>query len=73
MKFAQQFPDLDTVWKIELVENGKSLEFLFCFVLFFESYNKCLINEFVFVLVKSYSISPVFLQRIMKEALFLRF
>ena len=44
---------------------------LFCF--FFESYNKCLINEFVFVLVKSYSISPVFLQRIMKEALFLRF
>ena len=73
MKFAQQFPDLDTVWKIELVENGKSLEFLFCFVLFFESYNKCLINEFVFVLVKPYSISPVFLQRIMKEALFLRF
>ena len=48
MKCAQQFPDLDTVWKIELVENGKSLEFLFCFVLFFESYNKCLINEFVF-------------------------
>ena len=45
---------------------------LFCFVFFVESY-KCFINEFAFVLVKSYSISPVFLQRTIKKALFLRF
>ena len=41
---------------------------------FFQSYNnKCLISENFFVLVKSYSISPVFLQPIMKKALFLSF
>ena len=41
---------------------------------FFQSYNnKCLISENFFVLVKSYSISPVCLQPIMKKALFLSF
>ena len=40
---------------------------------FFESYNKCFTSEFFFVLVKSYSISPARLQRIMEKALFLHF
>ena len=41
---------------------------------FFQSYNnKCLISENFCVLVKSYSISPVCLQPIMKKALFLSF
>ena len=40
---------------------------------FFESYNNCFISEIFFLLVKSYSISPVRLQRIIDKALFLLF
>ena len=43
------------------------------FSLFFESQSKCFTSEVFFVLVKSYSISPVRLQRIVVKALFLRF
>ena len=42
----------------------KCLEFFF-----FQSYSECYISGVFFVLVKSYSISPVRLQRIMKKAL----
>ena len=46
----------------------KSLDF------FFKATTSALvISEILFVLVKSYSISPVHFQRIMKKALFLRF
>ena len=36
---------------------------------FFQSYNKCFISE-IFILIKSYSISPVRLQFVVKKALF---
>ena len=65
------FPDLEKVWKIEINygENGKSLKLLF----FFQSFKKCFIRELVFVLVKSYSTSPVCLQCTTRKALFVRF
>ena len=40
-----------------------------CLEFFFQSYSECYISGVFFVLVKSYSISPVRLQRIMKKAL----
>ena len=61
------FPDLEKVWKME-IKSGK--------MLFFQATASALhfISEIFVVLVKSYSISPVRLQRIMKwKALFLRF
>ena len=50
------FSDLEKVWKREMKSGKmvKSLEFLFL-----QSYNKCFISEFFFVLVSSYSISPL--------------
>ena len=68
------FPDLEKVWKIEINygENGKSLKLLFFFLLF-QSFKKCFIRELVFVLVKSYSTSPVCLQCTTRKALFVRF
>ena len=53
----------DKVWK-----HGKKSWFFF-----FQSYRKCVISRIFFVLVKSYSISSVRLQHIMKKALFLCF
>ena len=61
------FPDLEKVWKME-IKSGK--------MLFFKATASALhfISEIFVVLVKSYSIWPVRLQRIMKwKALFLRF
>ena len=52
----------DKVWK-----HGKKSWF------FFQSYRKWVISRIFFVLVKSYSISSVRLQHIMKKALFLCF
>ena len=40
---------------------------------FFQSYSKCFISGIFVVLVKSYSISPIRLQRISEKALLLRF
>ena len=62
------FPDLEKVWKIDIKSGkmGKSLEL-------FDSYNNCVTSEVFFVLVKSYSILPVRLQRIAEKALFLHF
>ena len=40
---------------------------------FFSSYNKCFTIEIFFLLVKSFSILPVRLQRIIDKALFLLF
>ena len=40
---------------------------------FFESYNNCFTSEIFFLLVKSYSISPVRLQGIIDNTLFLPF
>ena len=60
------FPDLEKVWKME-IKSGK--------MLFFKATASALhfISEIFVVLVKSYSIWPVRLQRIMKwKALFLR-
>ena len=54
------FPVLEKVWK-KMVRS------------FFESYNDWFISEIFFLLVKSYSISPVCLQRIIDKALFLLF
>ena len=48
----------DKVWKYD----KKSL-----FIFFFERCSKCFISGIFFVLVKSYAISPVLLQRIMKK------
>ena len=50
------FSDLEKVWKREMKSGKmvKSLEFLFL-----QSYKKCFISEFFFVLVSSYSISPL--------------
>ena len=70
--FAQQFSrpgkrleNGDEVWT-----NGKKHWRFF----FFQSYNKCFRSEFLFfIVVKSYSISPVCLQRTLKKALFLPF
>ena len=45
---------------------------LSCWV-FFQSFKKCFIRELVFVLVKSYSTSPVCLQCTTRKALFVRF
>ena len=63
------FPDLEKVWKIEIKswKNGKKSW------VFFESCNKCITGEIFFVLVKSYSVSPVYLQCIMEKPLFLCF
>ena len=45
------FSDLEKVWKREM----KSVKMVFIL----QSYNKCFISEFFFVLVSSYSISPL--------------
>ena len=50
---------------------GKSLEKWWRVLSFFQSYNQSALYVFFFVLVKSYSVSPVHLQCIMKKALFL--
>ena len=65
----RHFPGLEKVWKMEIKSGNmvKSLDF------FFQSYRKCVISRIFFVLVKSYSISSVRLQHIMKKALFLCF
>ena len=39
-------------------------------LLLFYSYNKCYTREIFFVLIKSYSISPVHLQHILEKTLF---
>ena len=54
--FPSNFSDLEKAWKREMKSGKmvKSLEFLFL-----QSYNKCFISEFFFVLVSSYSISPL--------------
>ena len=54
------------------MKSGKMInspKFFFCF----QSYNKCFRSETFFVLVRSWSISPVCLQRIKRKTLFLRF
>ena len=63
--YAGFVPSLE-FWKIEIKprKNGKKSW------VFLSSYNKCFIS-FFFGLVKSYSISPVCLQRGTKKALFL--
>ena len=67
LKFSQQFSrpeksleNKDKVWK-----NGKN-----SWVFFFQSYSKCFISEFFFffVLVESYSTSPVRLHCVMKKS-----
>ena len=63
------FPDLEKVWKIERNsgEMVKSLKF------FFQSYNKCFLSDLIFfVLVKSYSISPVRLQCVREKSFVLK-
>ena len=69
LKFAQQFSrpgksleNREKVWRY-----GKSLKF------FFQSYNKCFLSDFIFfVLVKSYSISPVRLQCVREKSFVLK-
>ena len=66
------FPDLEKDWKMEIKSGQmvKRIEFFF----FFQSYNKCFRSEFLFfILVKSYSISPVCLQRTWKKLCFFVF
>ena len=62
------FPDPEKVWKIEIKSGRmlKSLEFFF-------SKLQQVLYKVVFVLVKSYSISPVCLQRPTQKALFRHF
>ena len=69
--FAQQFSRPGKVWKMEIKSEQmvKSVD-----VFFFQSYNKCFKGEFLFfILVKSYSISPVCLQRTWKKLCFFVF
>ena len=63
------FPDLEKVWKIEIEswKNGKKSWVVLKVTI------SALQVKFFFVLVKSYSIFPLHLQCIMKEALFLQF
>ena len=62
------FPDLEKIWKMEIIleKMVKSLEFFWKLQQVHNRWN-------FFVLVKSYSVSPVYLQCIMEKALFLRF
>ena len=61
------FPVLEKVWKIEIKSGRKMVKS------FFQSYNNCFISEFFLLLVKSYSISPICLQHIINNVLFLLF
>ena len=63
--FPSYFPDLEKVWKME-IKSGK--------MLFFKATASALhfISEIFVVLAKSYSISPIRLQRISEKSLFLR-
>ena len=54
---SSSFPDLEDVWK-----NGKKSFF------FLQSSDKCFRRDFFFILVKSYSNSPICLQHTMKIA-----
>ena len=47
------------------IKSGNMIKSLYFF--FFERCSKCFISGIFFVLVKSYAISPVLLQRIMKK------
>ena len=68
--FAQQFSRPGKVWKMEI----KSEQMVKSVDVFFQSYNKCFEGEFLFfILVKSYSISPVCLQRTWKKLCFFVF
>ena len=68
------FPDLEKVWKMV---KSRELFFLFYFYLFFklQATTSALLDlgEICFILVKSSSILPLPLQRIMKKALLLPF
>ena len=63
-KFSRPVKSLEN--RDEVLKNSKK-----SWVFFFEGYNRCCISEIFFCFVKSYSILPVRLQRIMKKALFL--
>ena len=63
------FLDLEKVWKIE----RKSGDMVKVLSFFFQSYNKCFLSDFIFfVLVKSYSISPVRLQCVREKSFVLK-
>ena len=66
------FLDLKKVWKIEM-KSGKIIKSPKFFFVFKATTRALEVKLFQFVLVKSWSISPVCLQRIKRKALFLRF
>ena len=57
------FPNLEKVWKT-VIKFGKMVKSLH----FFQSYSEYFLSGIFFVLVKSYSISPVRLQRIIRKS-----